>query len=116
MACVKTRSIQCPDGKQGSRSTYCDFSTCDSQLLRKSEYHWLSKADSSYLVEMLEDFIKLLQVQKLGRSRVAAILASNRVLKHTRESAHFDLATSLLGKHCLQALRSSSRDVRIAAG
>ncbi|CAO1598571.1 serine/threonine-protein kinase M1 [Xanthoria calcicola] len=44
------------------------------------------------------------------------MLASKRALSHCEEQAHLDLTASVLGQCCLQALRSSSRDLRIAAG
>ncbi|KAL8735716.1 MAG: hypothetical protein Q9181_002719 [Wetmoreana brouardii] len=43
-------------------------------------------------------------------------MALRRVLNHRNEKAHFDLTNSVVGQSCLQALRSSSRDLRIAAG
>ena len=44
------------------------------------------------------------------------MLATKRTLSHCEEQAHLDLTASVLGQCCLQALRSSSRDLRIAAG
>lgn len=116
MACVKTNSIQLPAETRALRSMHFYCSTCDGQSPRKPEHYWLSESESEGLMKVLEHLIKLPQVQKLGRSRAAAILASKRVLNHCKESTYLDLATSFLGQYCLQALRSSSRDVRIAAG
>ncbi|KAL9039802.1 MAG: hypothetical protein Q9180_002315, partial [Flavoplaca navasiana] len=59
---------------------------------------------------------KLPQLHRLGKPRVAAMLAIERALRHCEEQAHLDLTASVLGQCCLQALRSSSRDLRIAAG
>ncbi|KAL8891174.1 MAG: hypothetical protein Q9215_001770 [Flavoplaca cf. flavocitrina] len=59
---------------------------------------------------------KLPQLHRLGKPRVAAMLAIERAVRHCEEQAHLDLTASVLGQCCLQALRSSSRDLRIAAG
>ena len=44
------------------------------------------------------------------------MMALGRVLSHTNEEQHLSLATSTFGQWCLQALQSSMRELRIAAG
>lgn len=44
------------------------------------------------------------------------MLALKRLLSHTVVEEHLDMTTSTFGQWCLQALRSSIRDLRIAAG
>ena len=64
-------------------------------------------------------FVKLLKLPKLQkhrRPRVAAMLALKCFLSHTANEENFDLKTSLVGQWCLQALRSSIRELRVAAG
>lgn len=60
--------------------------------------------------------IKLSKIQKFRRPRVAAMLALKRLLSHTAKEEHLDLTTSAFGQWCLQALHSSIRELRIAAG
>ena len=44
------------------------------------------------------------------------MVASKRLLTHTANTDYHDLAQSIYGQWCLQALRASARDLRIAAG
>ncbi|KAL8834033.1 MAG: hypothetical protein Q9170_003964 [Blastenia crenularia] len=116
MACAKAKSLQSPVETRKMPSTRFECSTCDSLPQRKSDHKWLSETESSGLMAILGDLVKFTQAHKLGKSRIMAMLASQRVLRHCRSMKYLDLGTSTLGQYCLQALRSSSRDVRIAAG
>ena len=62
------------------------------------------------------NLIKLPKPQKLRRPRVAAMLALKRLLSHIVKGEHLDLTASASGQWCLQALNSSLRELRIAAG
>lgn len=64
----------------------------------------------------LVSLIKLPKIQNFRRPRVAAMLALKRLLSHTTKEEHLDLKTSAFGQWCLQALHSSIRELRIAAG
>lgn len=59
--------------------------------------------------------VKLPRAQKYRRPRVAAMLALKRIVIHTANTDHLDLAASPLGQWCLQALHSSNRELRVAA-
>ena len=73
-------------------------------------------AESKYLIEMLASLLRIPQVHRSRRTRVAAMAASIRILAHSNNKSHLNLPESVIGQCCLQALRSSSRDLRIAAG
>lgn len=68
------------------------------------------------LLTTLSDLIKSPEAQKSRQSRVAAMVAAGRVLSHSNDEQYLNLATSTLGQWCLQALQSSLRELRIAAG
>lgn len=50
------------------------------------------------------------------RPRVVAMIALRRVILHSEDPETLDLEKSILGQWCLQALQSSVRELRIAAG
>ena len=55
-------------------------------------------------------------LQKLAQTRVTAMRAVRRLLAHTDNLEHLNMRISVLGHWCLQAIHSSLRDLRIAAG
>lgn len=67
-------------------------------------------------IQTVSNLIKLPRTQNYRRPRVAAMLAIKRLLSHTANADHLDLANSPFGQWCLQALHSSIRELRIAAG
>lgn len=72
--------------------------------------------DSEDVFATIASLIKLPKAQKYRRPRVAATLALKRLLSHTANVNHLDLTSSSFGQWCLQALHSSVRELRIAAG
>ena len=64
----------------------------------------------------IASLIKLPKTQKQRRPRVTAMLALKRLLSHTTNLDHLNLATSPFGQWCFQALHSSIRELRVAAG
>ncbi|KAL9604378.1 MAG: hypothetical protein Q9219_000566 [cf. Caloplaca sp. 3 TL-2023] len=116
MACIKSNFLQLPANLRRPQSPQLWCSLCDGQLPQKCQDRWLSEKESSNLVKVIGDLVKHPQLQKVEKLRVVALLASKRVLSHCREMRYLDLTMSALGQYCFQALRSSSRDVRIAAG
>lgn len=78
-----------------------------------------AKTEHSELLEVTQtvlNLIKLSRTQKYRRPHVAAMLAIKRLLSHTTNADHLDLGQSPFGQWCLQALHSSVRELRIAAG
>ncbi|OCK82203.1 hypothetical protein K432DRAFT_473031 [Lepidopterella palustris CBS 459.81] len=54
--------------------------------------------------------------QRSVKPRILLTLTIRRVFNHISEAESLDLSLSLLGQWCLRSLRSSSRELRIAAG
>jgi serine/threonine-protein kinase ATR len=67
-------------------------------------------------LELLMTLVALLPIfQKSVKARTVGLLSLQRLLMHTTSVDFLGIANSPLGEWCLQSLRSSSRDVRIAA-
>jgi len=60
--------------------------------------------------------VRLPMFQELRRPRVFAMVALRRLVKHSPSPAFFDFETSFPGQWCLDCLKSSIRELRIAAG
>ncbi|KAL9021748.1 MAG: hypothetical protein Q9185_001112 [Variospora sp. 1 TL-2023] len=116
MACSNAYSRVRPEVTQRQQSAEFYCSICDAHSSLKPQTSWLSEPESDGLIKVLTRLTKLSQVQKSGRLRIGAMLACTRVLTHCRTMAHLDITSSVLGQACLHTLRSSSRDVRVAAG
>ena len=87
--------------------------SCD--LDEGSKERFLPESISKSLYEIISTLVKLCQEQKSPRPRVAAMLAVNRILGHTSQLDHLDLRNSPLAQWTLRSLRSSIRDLRLAA-
>ena len=73
-----------------------------------------SETDAIFILFI--NLLKLTQKQKLRRPRIAAMIAFRRLLLHSKGPNNLNLADSPIGPWCMQALQSSMRDLRIAAG
>lgn len=60
--------------------------------------------------------INLPAFRESRRPRVVAMIALRRIVLHSQDLEVLDLEKSVLGQWCLQALQSSLRELRIAAG
>ena len=99
-------------GRPASNKCYiCDTEMRDSSVSASWEG---SGSDEAFLT--IISLIKLRTTTKFRRPRVAAMLALKRLLSHTAKEEHLDLTTSAFSQWCLQALHSSIRELRIAAG
>ncbi|KAL8849305.1 MAG: hypothetical protein Q9221_005715 [Calogaya cf. arnoldii] len=116
IACAGAKSLTESPATSRQKSPKLSCSICDCPLPRRSHTAILVNTDSSSLITTIANLTKLPQVHRTGKPRVAAMLATMRALSHCEEQANLDLTASVLGQCCLQALRSSSRDLRIAAG
>lgn len=65
---------------------------------------------------ILAKLVERTNVHELRVQRVLLTIAIGRYVAHTRKQSTLDLTQSTLGNWCLQGLRSSSREFRIAAG
>ena len=89
----------------------CDTDIKDTSISTPWEGSGSAEAFSTII-----SLIKLPKTHKLRRPRVSAMLALKRLLSHTLKEEYLDLKTSAFGQWCIQALHSSTRDLRIAAG
>lgn len=96
---------------QQFRCTVCDVSMGSHRLINLCEL-----SDVEGLFNAITNLYQLAQKAKLSRPRVAAIIAMKRLLSHFGNLAHLDISNSSIGRWCLQGLKSSMRDLRIAAG
>ena len=86
---------------------------CDHRKGQQDES--LSDGSSRELFEGFSAAIRFCQEQKSPRPRIAAMLALDRFYMHTSQIEHLDLKASTLAQWTLQSLKSSIRDLRIAA-
>lgn len=73
-------------------------------------------SDAEGLFDAIANLYQLAQKAKLGRPRVAALIAMKRLLSHFGNPIYLDISHSSIGRWCLQGLKSSIRDLRISAG
>lgn len=92
-------------------------SYCDAESVKSSSIVRPCANDRNVeLFKTLEVFLKLDNFQRSVEVRVWAMMSLKRMLNHTRDLVHLSLAQSSLGKWCINALQSSKREIRIAAG
>lgn len=92
-------------------------SICDVTMGPRRTSNLAEHSDMDGLLTATEKLIELTQKAKSRRPRIAALLATRRLLTHSASVDRLDLSKSGLGQWCLKYLRSSSlRDLRIAAG
>jgi len=75
--------------------------------------------DHTLAAEAIATFIKLIDLpefEESRRPRVQAMVTLRHFAMHFKDSEFLDLETSKLGQWCLKSLRSSMRELRIAAG
>ena len=72
--------------------------------------------ESEMLLHILISIFKLPEFQRSNRPRVTAMVAVRKILLHCVEPDQLNLKASVFGQWALQCLRSSSRDLRVAAG
>jgi serine/threonine-protein kinase ATR len=82
---------------------------CDSEVSTRG----VPVNEAAEMIKTLSALVPLLR--RDSKSRIAALNALRRAVLHTDLTEHLDLAHSTGGEWCLQCLRSSSRDLRIAA-
>ena len=89
---------------------------CDVDSKDKAHSEADSRIKLEELLATLSDLIRLPRNQKSRQPRIAAMMALRRLLSHTTDDQYMNLGTSKFGQWCLQALQSSLRELRIAAG
>jgi len=92
-------------------------SVCDEEQQQKNRSKKPIDRDvSQTLFSTVVDLLRLLQAQRFTKPRVAAMICVRRLLAHTDIWDYLNLKESPIGQWCLQTMRSSLRDLRIAAG
>ena len=115
LACAKGQTLVDPiSSSDGEFWHRC--SICDAGLGLRRSINMCNLSDAEGLVNATANLYQLAQKAKMNRPRVAALLAMKRLLCHFGNLAHLDISTSSIGRWCLQGLKSSTRDLRIAAG
>lgn len=112
IACAQTTTGDIlEDSKPTSR--VCEVCDVDPDSYDKSGGGMIAGEAGLELTKVLLALVPL--IQKSSRARVIGLLSLRRLLRHSISVDHLELAHSPLGEWCLQSLRSSSREVRIAA-
>lgn len=93
-----------------------DCPLCNGRLSFHSSQPPPQCLELEHISTIFSELLQLLQKPKRRGPRVAAMITLKRLLLHASFSEHHDLANSLYGQWCLQALRASARELRIAAG
>ncbi|KIV90128.1 hypothetical protein PV10_07469 [Exophiala mesophila] len=101
-------SCSCAANLHISRCNLCDDDEITAN--RKLQDH------SSMETELLDTLVAILQnISRQSKARVVAMTALRRLIMHSLSSTQVKLAQTATGDWCLQSLRSSSRDLRVAA-
>ena len=93
-----------------------DSSTCDGRLVFDADQPLLDDSVSEHIFAIFSELFQLLQMPKRRGPRIAAMNALKHLLLHAPSGEHHDLTESIYGQWCLQALRASVRELRVAAG
>lgn len=109
---TESRGVHLPKKWGSYKCSYCDAETGKPP----SAARLYADDKNSELFRTLEVFLKLDKFQRSIEVRVWAIMSLKRMLNHTHDLTHLSLDRSALGKWCINALQSSRREIRIAAG
>ncbi|KAK7740732.1 serine/threonine-protein kinase M1 [Cytospora paraplurivora] len=101
-------------GSIGQTRLQCSF--CSKQDRKGSRPLCRDVKASSSAVTIFTKILGLPSFRESRRPRVVAMVALRRIVLHTKGPEMLDLEKSALGQWCLQALQSSLRELRIAAG
>ena len=88
---------------------------CDTRAKPNGVANIVEEETSTGLYSFFLELVRLSQTQKSPPPRVAAMIALKHLLAHTTMQEYLDLKSSALGQWCLQCLRSSVRELRLAA-
>jgi serine/threonine-protein kinase ATR len=96
-----------------SSCSICEENVCfDAQDSSRSKYQEVSAG----AIATFEALLNSSAFQDSRRCRVIAMFALRRFAVHFHNVELIDLEVSSLGQWCLKSLRSSTRELRIAAG
>lgn len=116
IACATGKPVSDPGFSSGEELQHFKCTICDFRMGSCRSIKLYELSDQEKLFNAMVNLYQLAQKAKLSRPRVAAIIAMKRLLSHFGNLAHLDISSSSIGRWCLQGLKSSMRDLRIAAG
>jgi len=114
LAGTLTRAPESFGVQRGLNLYKCSYCDVDALQAMASERSYAQEGEE--LFKTLEVVQKLEEFQASTPVRVWAMISLRRLLNHTRDLARLDLAETAMGKWCLNALQSSRRLLRVAAG
>lgn len=115
-ACAGARTLSSPSSTRSSSSRQPRCSVCDGIQQGKGVSSIWEGNRPEELFTFVSKLLKTSQLQRSIRPRIAAMAALRRLLFHTASISHLNLSKSTFGQWCMQALHSSIRDLRLAAG
>ena len=116
LACASARTLSSPFDTTSESYRLPKCSVCDTMpQARGATFTWEGD-QSEKLFAFVSKLVKTPQLQRSTRPRIAAMAALRRLLFHTASISHLNLSKSTFGQWCMQALHSSIRDLRLAAG
>ena len=101
-------------GLAGEETSFC-CSFCKSGG-SKDRPSCLDLTAKSTATTFFAELVRLPSFTETKRPRIIAMVALRRLVLHSMDPDFLDLETSPAGQWCLQSLRSSVRELRIAAG
>ena len=115
LACAAAGSLHhsITEGQERRSLNHCIL--CDTDR-PESNISLIDDVESNVLFSTLDDLIGSPSFQRAKRPRICAMTAFERLLSHTNNHGILNFNESRLGRWCLQALRSSVRELRLAAG
>lgn len=116
VACASAEALSAISIRERGQPSYNSCCICDTDVRDGNICALWEGSESEEMFSTIVNLIKLQKTKKFRRPRVAAMLALKRLLSHTAKEEHLDLTTSAFSQWCLQALHSSIRELRIAAG
>ncbi|KAI9844262.1 MAG: serine/threonine-protein kinase M1 [Sclerophora amabilis] len=115
LACAGAGALNLSTPRTGQGST-ASCSTCGSDSVPGSQRALWEGTQNVEVFLTLKNLLEANEFRSSTSSRLWGMLAVRKVLSHSDDSVHLDLAVSPLGQWCLQSLCSSLRELRIAAG
>jgi serine/threonine-protein kinase ATR len=110
--------ISCSDSFESSHSQTCvalpilTCPFCDDE----NKDNWPAMRMENEPDDLIDLFVTLVPIiPRSAKARLVAMLALRRLLVHASSSKHLDISNCAVGEWCLQSLRSSSQELRIAA-
>lgn len=116
LACASARTLLSSSSHFTEQRMENRCSVCDLQSRSVGKKALCEEIEAEVLFSTIGTLLTLPQAQKRRRPRFSAMASLKRLLSHCGNASYLDLAASSLGQGCLQGLRSSSRDLRVAAG